>query len=223
MKKINLNVKKFGNVILFLFCLNWSAQIVYGQQNRSVISGYVFDSRRNPVTQIPVELMNDLNSVIQRTKTDGSGRFFFSSVPSGRFTIRVLPLGTDLEQQTQDVEIAGIGVSGRPLADNVQLDFYLRPRKNSGNTITNNGVVFVQEIPEEAKKVFEKAVSDLDDKRIEAGIEGLENALKLFPTYYLALEKLGGLYIGQQKYDKARDIFSRAVTVNERSFIVGTD
>ncbi|HEY0658141.1 MAG TPA: hypothetical protein VGD05_06690, partial [Pyrinomonadaceae bacterium] len=53
---------------------------------------------------------------------------------------------------------------------------------------------------------------------MEEGIKGLENSLKLFPNYYLVLEKLGGLYISRQKYDGARDIFNRAVAVNERSF-----
>lgn len=184
----------------------------------STISGFVFDSERRPVPQIPVELMNDVNSVLQRTKTDGSGRFFFRLGSQGRFQIRVLPLGTNYEEQTQEVEIYGMGASGRPLTDNIQKDFYLRLRKTGSISTTGTGAIFVQEIPEEAKTIFQKALSDLEGNRVEAGVEGLEKALKLFPTYYLALERLGLVYTTQQKYEKALDVFGKAVAVNSRSF-----
>ena len=184
---------------------------------RSSVSGFVFDPERRPLSEIQVELMNDVNSVLQRTKTNGSGRFFFRGVPQGRFVIRVLTFSTNYEEQTQDVEIYGIGAGGRPLADNVQKDIYLRVRKSTSLS-TGSGTVFLQEVPEEAKTVYQKAVSDLDGDRVEAGVAGLENALKLFPTYYLALEKLGLIYTQQQQYEKARDVFDKAVAVNSRSF-----
>lgn len=214
MKKISINVRVFGIAILFLLYLSWFVPSVWGQNN--TISGYVFDSQRNRVSQIPVELMNDVNSVIARVKTDGSGRFFFTRVPSGRLSIRVLPLGTDLEGQTQEIEITS-GDLRRPISENAQIDFYLRLRKNNNAAITN-GVVFAQEVPDEAKKMYEKAVSDLSNKRVDLAVTELENALKLFPAYYLALERLGLEYISQQKYKDARDILSRAVSVNSRSF-----
>lgn len=216
MKKININVRWLGMTTIFLLCLILFAPSVYGQNNS--ISGYVFGPQRSPVSQIPVELMSDLNSVIQRTKTDGSGRFFFTGVPSGRLAIRVLPLGTDLEEKTQEIEITNYGPLGRPISENAQMDFNLRLRKSKDTMSATNGVVFVQEIPEEAKKIYENAVSDLDGKKTELAIQGLENALKLFPTYYMALEKLGFIYIQQEKYEKSRDLFSRAVAVNSRSF-----
>jgi tetratricopeptide (TPR) repeat protein len=184
----------------------------------STIAGFVFDSQRRPITQIPVELINDVNSVLQRTKTDGSGRFYFRLSSQGRFQIRVLPLGTEYEEQTQEVEIYGMSAAGRPLTDHIQKDFYLRLRKAGSISSSGSGAIFVQEIPEEAKTVFQKALSDLEGNRAEAGVEGLEKALKLFPTYYLALEQLGLVYTTQQKYEKALDVFGKAVAVNPRSY-----
>jgi Flp pilus assembly protein TadD len=212
-----MDAKKVSVAILFLFCLSCFIPSVFGQ-NRSTVTGYVFDSQRSPVAQIPVELMNDVNSVLQRTKTDGSGRFVFRGLSSGRFSVRVLPIGTDLQEQSQDVEIFGVGARGRPLSDNIQIDFYLRPKKTTANSAAVNDVIFAQEIPLEARKLYEKAVTDLEDKRIEQGIISLQQALGLFPTYYLALERLGAVYINQQKYENARDVFSKAVSVNSRSF-----
>jgi tetratricopeptide (TPR) repeat protein len=184
---------------------------------RSSVWGFVFDPERRPISEVQVELLNDVNSVVQRTKTNGSGRFYFRGVSQGRFVIRVLPLSTNYEEQTQDIEIYGIGAGGRPLADNVQKDFHLRLRRST-SIAAGTGAVFIQEVPEEAKTIYQKAISDLDGDRVEAGAVGLENALKVFPTYYLALEKLGLVYTQQQKYEKARDVFDKAVAVNSRSF-----
>jgi hypothetical protein len=41
--------------------------------------------------------------------------------------VRVLPLGTIYEDQTQEVELAGMSASGRPIRDTIQKDFYLAP------------------------------------------------------------------------------------------------
>ncbi|MGI9069072.1 MAG: tetratricopeptide repeat protein [Pyrinomonadaceae bacterium] len=215
MKKSSLNAACFvGALLIPFFILQVKAQVP--GFSGSTITGFVFDYERRPVAQIQVELMNDVNRVLQRMKTDGSGRFMFRGVSQGRFQIRVLPLGTNYEEQTQEVEIYGIGASGRPIADNLQKDFYLRLRKSGSASST--GTVFVQEIPEEAKTIYQKALSDLEGNRLEAGVAGLENALQLFPTYYLALEKLGLVYATQQKYEKALEVFGKAVLVNSRSF-----
>jgi tetratricopeptide (TPR) repeat protein len=217
MKKNHLSIICAACFFLVLFSI-YPAQAQFPSANRSTITGYVFDPERRPLSQIPVELMNDVNSVIQRTRTNGAGRFFFSGLSGGRFTIRVLPLGTNLEEQTQEVELVTFGGLGRHTPDNIHKDIYLSVRRNDNGAPSVTGTVFAQEVPEDARKSYEKAVSALDDKKLDEGIAGLEGALKIFPTYYMALERLGTVYIAQQKYENAADIFARAVAVNDRSF-----
>ena len=217
MKKHSLFIVCFVSAILVPFSI-FQVQAQITSQNRSTVSGFVFDSQRRPISQIPVELQNEVNSVIGRTRTDTSGRYFFRGLSQGRFSIRVLPLGTNYEEQTQDIEISGLGVQGRAVSDHIQKDFYLRLRRDSNGADSVTGTVFAQAIPENAQKTFEKAVSDLDNNRVEIGVEELKNALELFPTYFLALERLGLVYISQQKYENAREVLSKAVTVNPRSF-----
>ncbi len=188
------------------------------QQNRNTINGHVFDQQRRPVAQVFVELQNEVYSTIARTKTNGSGRYFFSALSAGRFIVRVLPYGTNLEEQSQEVEIVNFVMSGSNTSESAQKDFYLRVRKDGSEINSAPGTVFVQDVPEDAKKKYEKAIADLGGKRVEIGIEELQNAIKLFPTYYLALERLGREYINQQKYENARDSFAKAVAVNARSF-----
>src|SRR6266498_769273 len=69
------------------------------------IEGQVYDPNHRPVQNLYVELLNEVDSVIQRTKTDASGRFTFTGVPPGRLTVRVLTFGTNFLEQTQEVVI----------------------------------------------------------------------------------------------------------------------
>jgi tetratricopeptide (TPR) repeat protein len=186
-------------------------------QNRSTITGYVFGPGRLPVGQAAVELRNDFNSVIGRTRTNASGQYVFFGVPNGRFTITVLPLGTNFEEQSQGVELAGIGARGQQVAENAQVDFYLRPKKVSEPA--DNEVVFAQEVSEPARKAYETAVADLESKRTNDGLAGLKRAVDLFPNYFLALRRLGAEQLLQEKYEEAIKSFTSALSVNQRCFV----
>ena len=197
-------------VFLAAFGLTASAQ------NRSTVTGYVFGPGRAPVERAQVELRNDVNSVIGRTWTEPSGRYSFRAVPSGRLSVHVMPVGTDLSEQTQDFEISGIGVRGQLIPENVQLDFHLRPRRTTGTT--TNAVVFAQDVPDEAKRIFDAATADLESGRTDAAVEQLKKSLAIFPTYFLALDRLGAAYMKLEKYGEAREIYARATAVNDKSF-----
>jgi tetratricopeptide (TPR) repeat protein len=185
-------------------------------QNRNTISGYVFDSQRNPVANVFVELLNDVYSTLARTKTNGAGRFFFANLSAGRYYLRVLPYGTNFEEQTQEIEIVNLIAPGRIVSENLQKDIYLRLRRGENRTVT--GAIFVQDVPQDAQKSYKKAIDKLNDKKTAEGIAELENALKLFPDYFLALERLGGELIKLQKFVEAERIYQKAVVINPRGF-----
>jgi tetratricopeptide (TPR) repeat protein len=185
---------------------------------KNTIGGHVFDQQRRPIANIYVELQNEVYSTISRTRTDGSGRYLFSGLSSGRFSVRVLPYGTNLEEQTQEVEIVNFVAPGSNTSENAEKDFYLRVHKDESEPSAVTGIIFVQDIPEQAQKLYKEAISSLDNNKVEAGVEELQNTLKLFPDYYLALERLGNEFIKQQKYQDAQEIYKRAVSVNSRSY-----
>lgn len=195
----------------------FSARAQTASTNRSSISGFVFDTDRRPIANQVVELMNEVNSIIGRVRTDSSGRYYFGALSSGRFVVRVLSMGTNLQEQSVDVEIAGVGRTGRPLADNIQQDIYMRPRKITGKP-TINEVVFAQYIPQEARDAFKDGVDDLEGNRLDSGITKLQKAIDTFPAYFAALERLGMVRLSQQNFDEARKLFDRAVKVNDDSY-----
>ncbi len=216
MKISNLSVFRLRVSLALCFLTIIFASEIFGQ-NRSTISGHVFGPGRSPLGQMAVELRNDFNSVIARTRTNGSGQFVFFGVPSGRFTITILPLGTNFEEQSQSIEIAGTGARGQPLSENAQVDFYLKPRK-SPDAVADNEVVFAQEVPDAAKRIYENAIADLESKRTGQGVAGLKRAIEIFPTYFLALQRLGAEQLHQEEYSDATNSFRAALAVNQRCF-----
>ncbi len=191
-------------------------------QGGNSISGQVMGYEREPLYDLYVELLNEYSQAINRTRTNGSGHYFFFGMPQGRYSIRVIPFGTDYEEQTQSVEIVNFTredqagnrrVSGFA---NEQLDFNLKLKKGLNPTTT--GAFFVQEVPEAAKKLYQQAVADLGNKKEKEGLAGLVAAIEAFPKYFAAIERLGNEYVRLKQFEAAQILYSNALEVNPRSY-----
>lgn len=199
--------------IFFLLSFLFVAQNVLAV---STITGMVFDKQRNAVSDLDVELLNDYYQQIRRTKTDGSGRYSFGGLVNGRYSVKVYAFRHDLEDQTLPVEINAQNARGGEGTEYVNLDFYLSPRKG-GLADAESRVVFAQDVPEPAKKLYNKAIEDLNNKRINEGILGLNAAVQSFPQYYSALYRLGKELFIKGKNLEAAQSFAQAVQVNPKS------
>ena len=185
------------------------------QTNSNSISGHVSNDQHMPLADLRVELLNEVDSVIRTVKTDGSGLFVFRKLSDGTFHVRVQTSNTSYLSQTKRVELArphGFGAAFE------ELDFILVSKDKSGN-ITRPGVVFVQEVPEPARKQFQKATELLEkqNKRQEAFV-ALKSAIDLFPQYFDALELLGTEQVKDREYEAAIPSLTKALEVNSRSF-----
>jgi tetratricopeptide (TPR) repeat protein len=167
-----------------------------------------------------VELQDEFNRTIGYTRTSGSGYYEFRGFPQGTFRIKVSPLGTDYEEQEQEIEVLNIGRPGGGVggaADELR-DFYMRLRPGVDPASV---AIYVQEVPSAAEKLYKKGISDLDSKRQDEGLEELRSAIQIFPTYYYALERLGTEYIKMGTPESMRAaaiLLDSAVQVNPRGF-----
>lgn len=214
MKRRLCPLRLIGLVALFLnFTFAASAQ------NNS-ISGIVFDNvGRKPVSDVYVELMNELSVTLKRIRTDGSGRFYFSGLSAGNFKVKVLTLGTNYLEQTQDATIVNLARPGGFSSDNIYLEFRLQIDKRKINVGSPGapGVVFAQNVPNEARKLYEKGVEQLSQKKDE-GLDNLKKAIEIFPTYYDALNRLGVEYVQRKQYQTGVEYLIRAIDINQKSF-----
>lgn len=186
-----------------------SSPVSPAQQFNS-ISGHISDERSNPIPDLQVELLNDVDSVIQRTKTDSSGLFAFRRITNGIFQVRVQPYETDYIGQTQRVQLE------RTRAFE-QVDFVLKTKKNSSSTAT--GVVFAQDVPDAARKQYEHGSALIKKAGQEKeGVEALKKAIDIFPLYFDALETLGAEYLKQKEYEAAIPVLTTAIEVNGKAY-----
>jgi tetratricopeptide (TPR) repeat protein len=194
-------------------------------QARNIISGTVFGESHRPVADVHVELLDDFNATLRRAKTDGSGRFVFGGLVDGRFRIKILPYGTDYLEQLQEVVLTSVSSIPGSGSDRQNIDIYLKldARINRSPFAAGTGVIFAQEVPVEARRLYEAGLRYLREKKEKEGFESLRKAIETFPTFYLALDRLGGEYAARGNTDRSYleagfVLLTKAVEVNPRGF-----
>jgi tetratricopeptide (TPR) repeat protein len=217
MKKV-IFLSKIIIFVVFIAATTTHAQ----SQTSNSISGFVFDAAtRGSVPEVYVELLDDVYMTLRRTKTDGSGRYFFGGISSGNFKVKVLPYGTNFLEEIHDAVITNYSFGNVRTSDNVYLDIYLKldKRKININELNPAASVFVQDIPVSARNLYKKGSSQLEKSREAAeGFENIKKALEIFPDYYEALDKIGTEYVKRQQYFEALPFLVKSITVNQRSF-----
>lgn len=184
------------------------------QQNTNSISGHVSDDRRAPVKDLRVELLNEVDSVLQTTRTDGSGLFIFRKLSDGAFQIRVQTAGTNYETQVKRVELNrphGFGATSE------EVDIVLQTRRTNSTT-TKSGVVFVQDVPEAARKEYQRALGLQKPEKRQEFFAALKKAVEIHSQYFDALEMLGSEYVKDQQFDLAVPLLTTAVGINGRAY-----
>jgi tetratricopeptide (TPR) repeat protein len=194
-------------------------------QGRNTIYGTVFSAvGRRPVPDIYVELLSDVYQSLDRARTDASGRFTFRGLSDGVYKVKVLSGATDFIEQTIDVQLVTLSAVAGSGSASEHVDIYLKAREITGvggPFAAPPGVIFAQEVPDAAKKLFDKAIIDLRDRKETEGYDGLRKAIEIFPAYYAALERLGIGYVLKgtpAHFEAARMLLMKAVEVNPRGF-----
>jgi Flp pilus assembly protein TadD len=213
--------KQLVQCFVFFLFLSCTVNIIQAQSLNNSISGMIFEAQgRQTVSGVYVELMNELGMSLRRIRVDSSGRFVFNGLSSGNFRVKVLTLGTNYREEVQEVSLVSIPRGGgRGSSDTIYVEFYLKldPRKININNPGAATVVFAQDVPEAARKLYRKGVEQLEDKN-DVGLETLKEAIDAFPTYYDALDRLGGEYVRRKQYGQAVPHLIKAIDVNQRSY-----
>jgi len=211
---------KMAFTVSFLFVMLVLSQSIFAA---STIQGFIYDKQRNTLPDIDVELLNDFYQMIQRARTDSTGRYQFTGLNDGRYTIRVLAFRYDFQDQeipleivTQSINVSGNGSTLSQGTGYFPQDFYLLPKKG-GLKDAELGVVFAQEVPKDAEAAYKKGIESIAKKKTTDGIMGLVDAVQKFPTYYAALHRLGIELHLNKKYVESVQYLLKAVEVNPKS------
>jgi len=174
------------------------------------IEGRITNESSMPVYNAYVELYNNLGSIAGRQRSSAQGTFSFRGMGPGRYTITIKPFGTNLREDSREIEVNNQAAR----SDTVIVDFRLRKdNRFDSDDIGIVGTVFAQETPPDARRLFNSGVEDFGSKR-EKAITQFEEAVKLFPTYFDALLALGKAHILGAAYEKGYPFLLRALDVN---------
>jgi Tfp pilus assembly protein PilF len=201
-------------IIAIAFCLFSSARSIEAQTLYEV-EGTVYGPDSKGMANVTVTLQNHAGAQIDQDITKTDGRYRFAGVIAGTYYISVKPPGPGLQPLLQKIELINTGVNVSNYSKE-RFDFSLNRRADSERASVV-GTVFAKTVPPDAEKEYLSAVNSISKSEREAAILKLNSAIKLFPTYFLALQQLGLVYIDTEKDQLAIEPLTKSLEINPRS------
>jgi len=171
----------------------------------------VYENDRPAGQHLEVTLLAPSGTVIGQGFTDDLGQVTFPYLSPGHYKVRVK--GVDIESvETGIFEIAR-NESVHHEFVNVKLKEEAAKRASPGD---GRAMVSASElnIPEKARKEFDKGLDAMKDGDLQKALEKFEKATVAYPQYALAYNNIGVIHMQQQRRDQARQAFETATSVD---------
>lgn len=184
-----------------------------GGGSTHTIRGKIFLPSGNlPEQRIRVVLELSTGGIAGETFSDSVGNFEFRGLPNGAYRVKVPSDARTYEESQEAVEL--YGTFNRTFAVQV----YLKEKASDAFRPKDKilSVAEMQQVPKPAKKLYEQGLKlARANKPADATIK-LQEALKIFPDYLYALNKLGEQQMLMNQPAEAQATFERAIAVNSR-------
>ncbi len=185
-----------------------------GTRGNHVIRGKIFlPSGRLPEVRMRVVLELVSGGIYAETFSDSVGGFEFRSLPNNNYRVIVPTDGHTYESAQENMEVSGT------MSRTFIAQVYLREKERDQRTSLNklvSAAEFAQEVPKAAKKSYEQGLKKLKDGKGNEAFALFQEALKQFPDYVQALNKVGELQIGQKQMAEAEASFKHAVEISPK-------
>ena len=203
-------------IIVVIFLLSLTANFnTSNAQTQYRIEGYVYGSDSKPLPNIVISLQNQSHIQVSQDITTSDGRYQFTGIAAGTYYLIVKARENEFQSVSHQVELLDTSRGGN-IQSMERVDFTLKAV--SGRTDSNSAeTVFAQAVPPEAENEYLVALKNLKKAERDQAIDHLKNAIKSFPTYYLALRQLGFLYLDVNGNQEAIQTFSETIKVNPKS------
>jgi Flp pilus assembly protein TadD len=180
-----------------------------------------FPSGRRSDTRVMVKL-ESYNSGELKVMSDSNGSFAFRGLNPGSYTV-VVDGGDDYETVRESIYVetdgnsSVLGIRLPPVPRLYTVDISLRPKRS---TLVKAGVLnaALANVPQAARDLYQKALTDSQTGDSKKSIEELQNALSLYPEFPLALNELGVQYLRLGQPDKAVEVLSKAIKLAAQDF-----
>ena len=153
-------------------------------------------------------------SRIAQSITDTDGRYSFSRIAAGSYYIVVQPNDKEYRAAVHRIELINTArVGSNSSLERMDITLTTIPRRADASPVT----LFAQEVPAAATMEYKRAMESLAKKDNETAINRLNEAVKIFPNYFLASQQLGLLLVESEQYPKAISFLVKAVEINPKA------
>jgi Flp pilus assembly protein TadD len=179
------------------------------------IRGKIFlPSGALPEQRMRVVLELNTGGIAGEVFSDSVGNFEFRAVPSSSYRVVVPGDGRNYETVQEQLDVYG------NFSRTVTVQVYLKEKNSNPVAGPANKMISVaassQNVPKEAAKLYEKGEKKARERKHDEAIALLQDALKVFPDYLLALNKLGEQFQVTGRPDEAMAFFEKALAVNSK-------
>jgi tetratricopeptide (TPR) repeat protein len=176
---------------------------------------YEVAGRISPEGQARVSLFATWQPFVQSVDADAAGRFRFTKIEAGSYTIAVTMAGRGEARRTIEV-----GPSTANAKRRVWLDLTFADSDFALGEATRRHAVTASQlaIPEKAMRDYANALKALARHDAAAATGSLEHAVRLAPGFAEAWNELGTIAYQTRRYDRAAQCFRRALQADPSAY-----
>ncbi|HEX4948437.1 MAG TPA: tetratricopeptide repeat protein [Blastocatellia bacterium] len=212
----------FVAITLVVCCLATYAQVsnrndtninTSNRGNHNIRGKIFLPSGRLPEQRMRVILEVASGGIYAETFSDSVGGFEFRSLPNNNYRVVVPSDGGTFEPAQENMEVSGV------MARTFTLQVFLREKERNQPTSSNTMVSvaeFTQDVPKAARKSYEQGLKKLKENKAGDAIKHFQDALKEYPDYVLALNKVGEHLVYQKQNAEAEKMFQHAIEVSPK-------
>ena len=221
--------KIFFSFVILLFLIpvsifpQGSGRASNGTGGSDIIQGYVFfPSGRRAEGSIQIKLQSYTAGEIS-VLADASGSFTFTSLAPGNYTV-VVNAGEGYETAREsvfidnDVNLSRMGIRTVGTSRRYSIMIHLQPKLTADRAKASVLNAALAEVPEAARKRFEKGLELAQSGDTSKAIDNLKAAVSLYPKFPLALNELGVQYLRLGQADKAVEALKTATELTPEAF-----
>lgn len=188
-----------------------TANPVVAQRDRdNYVSGITFEVAGEvqlpnggpPAPNITVQLERFSGGIVDQMPIDGRGKFRFSNLQRGYYTLYVSAPGYKQARQQADLQVV----------TRIYLIVELTPDEKNAISGSASNVIDAR-VPLAAQEEFAKARVALSDKKVKDGLLHLKKAVDLYPDFFEAHVLLSDAYMGDLQLELAETALRRAAEI----------
>lgn len=167
-----------------------------------------------PEQRLRVVLELNTGGIAGETFSDSVGNFEFRAIPGNSYRVVVPGDGRLYETVQETVDVYG------NFSRTFTIQIYLREKSAESVVRPKSRMISAaelsQNVPRDAAKLYEKGAKKAKDGKADEAVVLLQDSLKIFPEYLLALNKLGEQFLALKRPEEARTAFEKALAVNSK-------